>query len=108
MEDKIFFNQSKYIKEMLKKLGLEDSKPTKMPMSMETSSIKRMKQTPWDSSQIGEENPNTTHFDAVKRIFRYVRGTTNLGLWYPKGTRVETMVYADSDQAGKYIDAEST
>nr|GEZ72238.1 hypothetical protein [Tanacetum cinerariifolium] len=35
MEDKIFFNQSKYIKEMLKKFGLEDSKPTKTPMSTE-------------------------------------------------------------------------
>ncbi|GJV61666.1 retrovirus-related pol polyprotein from transposon TNT 1-94 [Tanacetum coccineum] len=35
MEDKIFFNQSKYIKEMLKKFGLEYSKPTKMPMSTE-------------------------------------------------------------------------
>ncbi|GJS04118.1 retrovirus-related pol polyprotein from transposon TNT 1-94 [Tanacetum coccineum] len=35
MEDEIFFNQSKYIKEMLKKLGLEDSKPTKTPMSTE-------------------------------------------------------------------------
>nr|GEW32448.1 RVT_2 domain-containing protein [Tanacetum cinerariifolium] len=33
--DEIFFNQSQYIKEMLKKFGLEDSKPTKMPMSME-------------------------------------------------------------------------
>nr|GEV83573.1 RNA-directed DNA polymerase, eukaryota [Tanacetum cinerariifolium] len=31
--DGIFFNQSKYIKEMLKKFGLEDSKPTKTPMS---------------------------------------------------------------------------
>ncbi|GKD07362.1 copia protein [Tanacetum coccineum] len=35
MEDKIFFNQSKYIKEMLKKFGLEDSKPTKTSMSTE-------------------------------------------------------------------------
>ncbi|GJW68659.1 copia protein [Tanacetum coccineum] len=35
MEDGIFFNQSKYINEMLKKFGLEDSKPTKTPMSME-------------------------------------------------------------------------
>nr|GEV45589.1 zf-CCHC domain-containing protein/UBN2 domain-containing protein [Tanacetum cinerariifolium] len=33
MEDGIFFNQSKYIKEMLNKFGLEDSKPTKTPMS---------------------------------------------------------------------------
>ncbi|GKE09661.1 retrovirus-related pol polyprotein from transposon TNT 1-94, partial [Tanacetum coccineum] len=35
MEDGIFFNQSKYIKEMIKKFGLEDSKPTKTPMSTE-------------------------------------------------------------------------
>ncbi|GJX03953.1 retrovirus-related pol polyprotein from transposon TNT 1-94 [Tanacetum coccineum] len=35
MEDGIFFNQSKYIKEMLKKFGLEDSKQTKTPMSTE-------------------------------------------------------------------------
>ncbi|GKB36389.1 copia protein, partial [Tanacetum coccineum] len=33
MEDDIFFNQSKYIKEMLKKFGLEDSKLMKTPMS---------------------------------------------------------------------------
>ncbi|GJZ07743.1 retrovirus-related pol polyprotein from transposon TNT 1-94 [Tanacetum coccineum] len=36
MEDGIFFNQSKYIKEMLKKFGLEDSKPMKTPMSSDT------------------------------------------------------------------------
>ncbi|GJZ22934.1 hypothetical protein Tco_0559973 [Tanacetum coccineum] len=35
MEDGIFFNQSKYIKEMLKKFGLEDSKPNKTSMSTE-------------------------------------------------------------------------
>ncbi|GJR58035.1 zf-CCHC domain-containing protein [Tanacetum coccineum] len=40
MEDEIFFNQSKYIKEMLKKFGLEDSKPTKTPMSTEIKLIK--------------------------------------------------------------------
>ncbi|GJU01016.1 retrovirus-related pol polyprotein from transposon TNT 1-94, partial [Tanacetum coccineum] len=36
LEDDIFFNQSKYIKEMLKKFGLEDYKPIKTPMSSET------------------------------------------------------------------------
>ncbi|GJV80672.1 retrovirus-related pol polyprotein from transposon TNT 1-94 [Tanacetum coccineum] len=36
MEDGIFFNQSKYIKEMLKKFGLEDSKLMKTPMSSDT------------------------------------------------------------------------
>ncbi|GJV89859.1 retrovirus-related pol polyprotein from transposon TNT 1-94 [Tanacetum coccineum] len=36
LEDDIFFNQSKYIKEMLKKFGIEDSKPIKNPMSSKT------------------------------------------------------------------------
>ncbi|GJT28907.1 retrovirus-related pol polyprotein from transposon TNT 1-94 [Tanacetum coccineum] len=40
MQDDIFFNQSKYIKEMLKKFGLEDSKPTKTPMSSESKLTK--------------------------------------------------------------------
>ncbi|GJV53482.1 retrovirus-related pol polyprotein from transposon TNT 1-94 [Tanacetum coccineum] len=40
MEVGIFFNQSKYIKEMLKKFGLEDSKPIKSPMSSDTRLMK--------------------------------------------------------------------
>ncbi|GJZ54982.1 retrovirus-related pol polyprotein from transposon TNT 1-94 [Tanacetum coccineum] len=40
MEDGIFFNKSKYIKEMLKKFGLEDSKPMKTPMSSDTKLTK--------------------------------------------------------------------
>ncbi|GJU02338.1 hypothetical protein Tco_1112676 [Tanacetum coccineum] len=134
MEDGIFFNQSKYIKEMLKKFELEDSKPTKTPMSTEIKLTKDEEADSVDSSKyrgmIGsllyltvsrtdimfsvclcarfQENPKTTHLEAVKRIFRYVRGTTHLGLWYPKGTRVETIVYADSDHAGDYVDRKST
>ncbi|GJY00364.1 retrovirus-related pol polyprotein from transposon TNT 1-94 [Tanacetum coccineum] len=134
MEDGIFFNQSKYIEEMLKKFGLEDSKSTKMPMSME---IKLTKDDEADSvdcikyrGMIGsllyltastpdimfsvclcarlQENPKTTHLEAVKRIFRYIRRTIHLGLWYPKGTRIETIVYADSNHAGDYVDRKST
>ncbi|GKA20824.1 hypothetical protein Tco_0700813 [Tanacetum coccineum] len=40
MEDGIFFNQSKYIKEMLKKFGLEDFKPMKTHMSSDTKLMK--------------------------------------------------------------------
>ncbi|GKF74957.1 hypothetical protein Tco_0224401 [Tanacetum coccineum] len=120
MEDEIFFNKSKYIKEMLKKFGLEDSKPTKTPMSTE---IKLTKDDEADSVDISSrpnimfsvclcarfhENPQTTHLEAVKHIFRYIRGTSHLGLWYPKGTKIETIVYADSDHAGDYVDRKST
>ncbi|GJX67358.1 hypothetical protein Tco_0303085 [Tanacetum coccineum] len=134
MEDGIFFNQSKYIKEMLKKFGLEDSKPTKTPMSTEIKLTKDDEADSVDSfkyrGMIGsllylttsrpdimfsvclcarfQENPKTTHLEAVKRIFTYIRGTSHLGLWYPKGTEIETIVYADSDHAGDYVDCKST
>ncbi|GKB75005.1 hypothetical protein Tco_0936417 [Tanacetum coccineum] len=55
-----------------------------------------------------QEAPKTSHLEAVKRIFRYIKGTTHLGLWYPKLTGIETIVYADSDHAGDYVDRKST
>ncbi|GKC68801.1 copia protein, partial [Tanacetum coccineum] len=51
IEDGIFFNQSKYIKEMLKKFGLEDSKPTKKPMSTEIKLTKDDEADSVDSSK---------------------------------------------------------
>ncbi|GJT85846.1 retrovirus-related pol polyprotein from transposon TNT 1-94 [Tanacetum coccineum] len=91
MEDGIFFNQSKYIKEMLKKFGLKESKPMKTPMS---SDIKLMKDEECES------------VDSTK--YRGMIGTTHLGLWYPTGTGIDTVVYADSDHAGDYVDQKST
>ncbi|GJT07347.1 retrovirus-related pol polyprotein from transposon TNT 1-94 [Tanacetum coccineum] len=91
MEDGIFFNQSKYIKEMLKKFGLEDSKPMKTPMSSDTK-LKKDEEC---------ESVNSTKY-------RGMIGTTHLGLWYPKGTGIETVVYADFDHAGDYVDQKST
>nr|GEW18889.1 retrovirus-related Pol polyprotein from transposon TNT 1-94 [Tanacetum cinerariifolium] len=54
------------------------------------------------------EDPKTSNLEAVKRIFRYIKGTMNLGLWYPKGSGIETIVYADSDHARDYVDHKST
>ncbi|GJZ34937.1 hypothetical protein Tco_0580754 [Tanacetum coccineum] len=55
-----------------------------------------------------QEAPKTSHLEAVKRIFRYIKGIMHLGLWYPKGTGIETVVYADSDHVGDYVDRKST
>ncbi|GJW98792.1 copia protein [Tanacetum coccineum] len=51
IEDGIFFNQSKYIKEMLKKYGLEDSKLTKTPMLKEIKLTKDDEADSMDSSK---------------------------------------------------------
>nr|GEU97340.1 retrovirus-related Pol polyprotein from transposon TNT 1-94 [Tanacetum cinerariifolium] len=55
-----------------------------------------------------KEAPKTSHLEAAKRIFRYIKGTTHVGLRYPKGTDIETVVYADSDHARDYVDRKST
>ncbi|GJX38531.1 hypothetical protein Tco_0251834 [Tanacetum coccineum] len=76
MEDKIFFNQSKYIKEMLKKFGLEDSKPTKMPMSTEIKLTKDDEADSMDSSKYYEKSKML--FRSVKAIFRKQTALANL------------------------------
>nr|GEX35706.1 hypothetical protein [Tanacetum cinerariifolium] len=40
------------------------------------------------------------HLHAVKRIFKYLRGTVDRGLWYPKDSFISLTAYADADHAG--------
>nr|GEW70983.1 hypothetical protein [Tanacetum cinerariifolium] len=40
------------------------------------------------------------HIHAIKRIFRYLRGAVNRGLWYPKDSLVALTAFADVDHAG--------
>ena len=54
-----------------------------------------------------QANPKESHLIAVKRIFKYLKGTPNLGIWYPKGTCFDLIGYTDSDFAGCKIDRKS-
>ncbi|GJV80548.1 retrovirus-related pol polyprotein from transposon TNT 1-94 [Tanacetum coccineum] len=106
MEDGIFFNQSKYIKEMLKKFGLEDSKPIKTPMSSDSKLTKDEESESVDSTKyrgmIGsllylttskpdimfsvclcarfQEDPKISHLEAVKHIFDTLKKQTALAI----------------------------
>jgi hypothetical protein len=44
--------------------------------------------------------PKESHVLAVKRIFRYLKGTKEFGLWYPKGKYLSLIAYTDADWAG--------
>ncbi|KAL8148257.1 hypothetical protein AgCh_005572 [Apium graveolens] len=55
-----------------------------------------------------QANPKESHLMAVKMIYRYLKGTPNLGLWYPKGTGFEAVGYTDADFAGCRVDRKST
>ncbi|KAI3692720.1 hypothetical protein L6452_32542 [Arctium lappa] len=55
-----------------------------------------------------QAKPKESHLSAVKRIFRYLKGTADLGLWYPKDTGFELTAYSDADHAGCMLDRKST
>ncbi|XP_042972660.1 uncharacterized protein LOC122304450, partial [Carya illinoinensis] len=129
-----FINQSKYIKELLKKFGMENAKEIGTPMSPSTKLDKDESGKPVDSKiyrgMIGsllyltasrpdimfsvclcarfQSSPKESHLIAVKRILRYLSGTINLGLWYPKHTSFDLISYTDADYAGCKIDRKST
>ncbi|GJS49205.1 hypothetical protein Tco_0599326 [Tanacetum coccineum] len=47
-----------------------------------------------------QAKPTEKHLHAVKRIFRYLRGTINMGLWYSKDSCIALTAFADADHAG--------
>ncbi|GKD93684.1 hypothetical protein Tco_1373521, partial [Tanacetum coccineum] len=55
-----------------------------------------------------QANPKESYLIVVKRIFRYLKGTPSLGLWYPKCSGFDLKGYSDSDYAGCNMDRKST
>ncbi|GJZ59443.1 retrovirus-related pol polyprotein from transposon TNT 1-94 [Tanacetum coccineum] len=47
-----------------------------------------------------QARPTERHVHDVKRIFKYLKGTVNRGLWYPKDSSIALTAYADADHAG--------
>nr|GEY54927.1 retrovirus-related Pol polyprotein from transposon TNT 1-94 [Tanacetum cinerariifolium] len=122
----IFINQSKYALESLKKHGFEscDLVDTSMVEKSKLDEDKEGKAV--DPSHyrgiIGtllyltasrpdlqfvicmcaqnQARPTEKQVHAVKRIFRYLRGTVHRGLWYPKDSSVSLTAFVDTDHAG--------
>lgn len=55
-----------------------------------------------------QENPEESHIITVKRIMNYLKGKTNVGLWYPKGSLCDLVSYFESDYGCCKIDRKST
>ncbi|GKC50560.1 hypothetical protein Tco_1073305 [Tanacetum coccineum] len=52
--------------------------------------------------------PKTSHLNVVKRIFKYLKGKSNLGLWYPRESPFDLEAFSDSDYDGSNLDRKST
>ncbi|GJV91368.1 retrovirus-related pol polyprotein from transposon TNT 1-94 [Tanacetum coccineum] len=121
----IFLNQSKYALESLKKYGMESSDPVDTPMVEKSKLDENTQGKVIDHTHyrgmVGilmyltssrpdlvyvvyicaryQARPSEKHLHAVKRIFRYLRGTVNRGLWYSKDSAFALTSFADVDQA---------
>ncbi|GKB37309.1 putative ribonuclease H-like domain-containing protein, partial [Tanacetum coccineum] len=90
-----------YVAEMLKKFDLASVKPAITPMETKMALIK-------DKEAVNVNvTPKTLHLNAVKRIFKYLKGKPNLGLWYPRDSPFDLEAYSDSDYAGSNLDRKS-
>ena len=52
--------------------------------------------------------PKETHAQIVKRISRYLKGTMDFGLWYPRGDSFNFIAYSDVDWDGCVDNRKST
>nr|GEZ25278.1 hypothetical protein [Tanacetum cinerariifolium] len=130
----IFINQAKYTLEILHKQGINKGQSISTLMATKPKldadlSGNPVDQTDYDS-KIGslmyltssrpdivqavcfcaryQSRPTEKHLKEVKRICRYLRGTINMGLWYPKGSSFELIAFSDSDHAGCIDSRKST
>ncbi|GJW04942.1 hypothetical protein Tco_1563798, partial [Tanacetum coccineum] len=87
--------QEKYVKDLLKKYDLADSALVKCPMLP-------LNNLGPDESGV---SVNETQF---RGMIGYLKGTPNLGVWYPKGSGFDLKAYSDSDYAGCNLDRKST
>ena len=55
-----------------------------------------------------QANPKESHFKVAKRILKYLKGTTNVGIWYPSHSSIHLIGYSNSDFAGCKLDRKST
>ena len=133
--DKIFINQSFYTEKLLKKFGFENAKPVATPVDVSCVLEKASDDAELFDEEIYQSavgsllylstrtrpditfavcnvskfciKPTKAHWTAVKRIFRYLRGTSDLGILYEKNSK-SCVGYSDADWAGDKSDRKST
>ncbi|GJS53000.1 uncharacterized mitochondrial protein-like protein [Tanacetum coccineum] len=110
--DGIFISQDKYVQDMLKKFDMENVRPLQTTLLKLQSQNPRMR-TRWMLPDIQfavsacsrhQVTPLTSNLNAVKKIFKYLKGQPKLGLWYPRDSPFVLEAYSDSDYAGSHGD----
>ena len=132
----IWIGQPAYVESILKKFGMNNSKPVSTPIDPNTKLIKATDDEQIIDQQLyqsaigsllylsGGTRPDITfsvsnlakfsakpskhHWTAIKRVMRYLKGTINFGILYTKQKSKNFIAYSDADWAGDLDDRKST
>ncbi|KAL8128650.1 hypothetical protein V2J09_017805 [Rumex salicifolius] len=114
----IFVCQEKYARDMLKKFQMEDCEAAINPMNTNEKSLvvglnyltHTRHDIAYSVSVVSRymHSPSRQHLGAAKRIFRYVAGTVEYGIWYEPSESFKLIGQTDSDWAGCLDDKRST
>ena len=136
LKGSVWIGQCAYTESLLNKLGMEDCKPVSTPVDIssklahatdEDDSIDQQRY----QSAIGSlmylsvstrpdisyavsslarfsSKPTKEHWTALKRLLRYLKGTTKYGILYTKGGASKCIGFSDADWAGDINDRKST
>jgi hypothetical protein len=129
-----FVHQANYTKDIVRNFKMEDSKAMTAPMSTTTTldadeDGKHVDQKEYRCMIVSllyltatrpdiqflvclcacfQASPRTSHRQAVKRIFRYLRHTPDFGVWYSTSSSLALHGFSDADFAGCRLDRKST
>ncbi|KAJ9550336.1 hypothetical protein OSB04_014381 [Centaurea solstitialis] len=101
----LFLSQSKYAQDILKRANMVDAKPvtTPLPPMLLLSPVVSPSMIPPPTvNQVSQflQAPTISHFQIVKRILRYVKGTMSFGLTFSRRKSPSTLLgYSDADWA---------
>nr|GEV21391.1 hypothetical protein [Tanacetum cinerariifolium]GEV28118.1 hypothetical protein [Tanacetum cinerariifolium] len=97
VDDIIFGSTKKSWCDEFKELMKNSVKTASTPIKTQKPLVKDEEPTDVDVT------PKTSHLQAVKRIFRYLKGQPKLGLWYPQVSSFDLETYSDRDYAATLV-----
>ncbi|KAM2925447.1 hypothetical protein FF1_042962 [Malus domestica] len=127
----IFLHQTKYLLDLLQRTNMEGAKPCCTPLGSQKldhsgsllsnpteyrSLVGGLQYLTWTRPDIAfavnqlcqfMHAPRDQHFQAAKRVLRFLKGSFSQGLWFTKGS-VALSAYSDADWAGCTFDRRST